>query len=314
MAEHTDKILYVRADTYSGWHTQLPNDSILESTIGQISYSQSHHLPGHKYHSQQQDAVACSVSNNLNLPMPMHFRYPMRWPQNLWSESFDILSNDSARGGFGSDLEPTELKTRFFSRNRILVLQSSNINMPACATHSSPELTSSMAKIEVDSFSELQTGFDSSSFDFAMAFTEASYPAQTSADTTSPALRADLRATTQPNISPNAHRGPFPPDLFAPLKIYSLNPPPSDEARRQSLRFPTDLYTPAYIRNYGIEREGWCGICRPGRWLVLKNSAFWYDKSFMHGISAASGTRFEEPVAQKTTGQQGRNGFEDDDL
>lgn len=117
MAEHTDKILYVRADTYSGWHTQLPDDSILESTIGQISYSQSHHLPGHKYHSQQQDAVGCSVSNNLNLPMPMHFRYPMRWPQNPWSENFDIPSNDSARGGFGSDLELTELKTRYGAAN-----------------------------------------------------------------------------------------------------------------------------------------------------------------------------------------------------
>lgn len=123
-------------------------------------------------------------------------------------------------------------------------LINSNINMPAPATHSSPELTSSTAKIDVDSFSELQTGFDSSSFDFAMAFTEASYPAQISADTTSPTLQADLRATTQPSISPNGHRGPFPPDLFAPLKTYSLNPPPSDEARRQSLRFPTDLYTP----------------------------------------------------------------------
>lgn len=37
--------------------------------------------------------------------------------------------------------------------------------------------------------------------------------------------------------------------------------------------------------------------------LVLKNSAFWYDKSFVHGISAASGMRFEEPVElRRTTG------------
>ena len=65
----------------------------------------------------------------------------------------------------------------------------------------------------------------------------------------------------------------------------------------------------AYIRNHGIEREGWCGICRPGRWLVLKNSAFWYDKSFMHGISAASGTRFEEPVeVKRAIGKADREG------
>jgi len=28
---------------------------------------------------------------------------------------------------------------------------------------------------------------------------------------------------------------------------------------------------------------------------VLKNSAFWYDKSFTHGISAATGAAFESP-------------------
>lgn len=93
-----------------------------------------------------------------------------------------------------------------------------------------------------------------------------------------------------------------PPNLFGPLQDDQLSPPPedmdadeSDIPRAQELRFEGDLYTPKYVRGHGNKREGWCGICKPGRWLVLKNSAFWYDKSFTHGISAATGSAFESP-------------------
>ena len=178
-----------------------------------------------------------------------------------------------------------------------------------------------MAENDVDSFSQLQSTFfshskfDSSSFDFAMAFAEASYSAQTLEDTPSPALQASLRSAIEPSKSISSHCEDVPPDLFAHLNITPLIPPLSEKVRHQSLRFPEDLYTPSYIRNHGIEREGWCGICRPGRWLVLKNSAFWYDKSFKHGVSAASGTRFKEPAeVRKTTGKvDGGNGAEQGD-
>ena len=94
-----------------------------------------------------------------------------------------------------------------------------------------------------------------------------------------------------------------PPNLFGPLECEPCSPPPEDMdpedpdmiPRVQELRFEGDLYTPKYIRGHGNKREGWCGICKPGRWLVLKNSAFWYDKSFTHGISHASGVAFEAP-------------------
>ena len=196
--------------------------------------------------------------------------------------------------------------------------------MPAPASHSSqssgsPELIPSTATITSESQSTIfpDSDFDSSSFDFAMAFAEASYSAQTSEDTPSPALQGNLRPATQLNNSPSGQHDTSPPDLFAPLKYPPLIPP-LEQARSQSLRFPEDLYTPQFIRKHGIEREGWCGICRPGRWLVLKNSAFWYDKSFMHGISAASGTRFDEPVkvrraAGQMDGEGGRRGSWQDD-
>ncbi|KAL9611205.1 MAG: hypothetical protein Q9167_004153 [Letrouitia subvulpina] len=93
-----------------------------------------------------------------------------------------------------------------------------------------------------------------------------------------------------------------PPDLFGPLSEDQLSPPPEDmdceeseRPRAQELRFEGDMYTPRFVRGHGNKREGWCGICKPGRWLVLKNSAFWYDKSFSHGISAATGAAFEGP-------------------
>jgi hypothetical protein len=94
-----------------------------------------------------------------------------------------------------------------------------------------------------------------------------------------------------------------PPDLFAALHEEQIPPPPEDMnpddpdmvPHEQELRFEGDLYTPRWVRGHGNKREGWCGICKPGRWLVLKNSAFWYDKSFAHGISAATGNPFQEP-------------------
>ncbi|EFQ97986.1 hypothetical protein MGYG_01022 [Nannizzia gypsea CBS 118893] len=94
-----------------------------------------------------------------------------------------------------------------------------------------------------------------------------------------------------------------PPDLLEPLKDNPSQPPPEDMfpsdpmmiPREQEPRFEGDMYTPTWIRGHGNKREGWCGICKPGRWLVLKNSGYWYDKSFTHGISATTGQAFSPP-------------------
>jgi Domain of unknown function (DUF4451) len=115
--------------------------------------------------------------------------------------------------------------------------------------------------------------------------------------------------TLQSNAGPGGHAHDHfcdhadPPDLFGPLSEEQLVPPLDDmkpddvelTPHEQDLRFEGDLYTPRFVRGHGNKREGWCGICKPGRWLVLKNSAYWYDKSFTHGISAASGQSFEGP-------------------
>jgi hypothetical protein len=100
-----------------------------------------------------------------------------------------------------------------------------------------------------------------------------------------------------------------PPDLYSSLHEEPSNPPETDMnsddpdlvPHEQDLRFPGDMYTPRWVRGHGNKREGWCGLCKPGRWLVLKNSAFWYDKSFTHGVSAATGAAFQEPTVTRRT-------------
>jgi len=116
----------------------------------------------------------------------------------------------------------------------------------------------------------------------------------------------------QSNADPHALHSHYadlsdPPDLYACLKEEQLDPPAEDMnpedpdmiPHEQELRFEGDLYTPKWVRGHGNKREGWCGICKPGRWLVLKNSAYWYDKSFSHGISAATGQPFQEPQEKR---------------
>ena len=108
----------------------------------------------------------------------------------------------------------------------------------------------------------------------------------------------------QPNSSCNNHADyADEPDLFGPLSEEQSVPSEEDmkpedpdlQPSEQELRFEGDLYTPKFVRGHGNKREGYCGLCKPGRWLVLKNSAFWYDKSFTHGISAATGQPFDAP-------------------
>ncbi|KAF3769846.1 hypothetical protein M406DRAFT_247517, partial [Cryphonectria parasitica EP155] len=127
-------------------------------------------------------------------------------------------------------------------------------------------------------------------------------------ETPPPLLSHGLFRMLQSNADPHSLHGHYtdlsdPPDLYASLHEEQIPPPPEDMnpsdpdmvPHEQELRFDGDLYTPKWVRGHGNKREGWCGICKPGRWLVLKNSAFWYDKSFTHGISAATGQPFQEP-------------------
>lgn len=70
---------------------------------------------------------------------------------------------------------------------------------------------------------------------------------------------------------------------------------PAAQPRRQKLRYAGDQYTPEWVRFNGSLKEGHCDMCPEGKWLQLKNSAFWYHKQFFHGISSVSGKPFMPP-------------------
>ncbi|CAG8797694.1 25789_t:CDS:2, partial [Gigaspora rosea] len=74
------------------------------------------------------------------------------------------------------------------------------------------------------------------------------------------------------------------------------DPKPDAQPRRQKLKYPGDMYTPQWVRYPGHSKEGFCNDCKPGKWLQLKNSAYWYHKQFFHGISSVSGKMFVPPV------------------
>ncbi|KAG9764841.1 hypothetical protein KCU73_g773, partial [Aureobasidium melanogenum] len=94
-----------------------------------------------------------------------------------------------------------------------------------------------------------------------------------------------------------------PTDLIPDPPAELLDPPsedmnPSDKTmvpQRRNLKDPNHLYMPRWIRGDGKQREGWCGACRPGKWLSLKRSTYWYHKNFCHGITVM-GTPFPRPT------------------
>lgn len=79
--------------------------------------------------------------------------------------------------------------------------------------------------------------------------------------------------------------------------------------RRQRLRYPEDCYTPKWVRYSGQAKEGYCDSCQPGKWLQLKNSAYWYHKQFYHGISSVSGRHFMDPIDQRWGDQDAIEGL-----
>jgi hypothetical protein len=57
-----------------------------------------------------------------------------------------------------------------------------------------------------------------------------------------------------------------------------------------------DIYTPLWVRGEGINREGWCSLCDPGRWLNLKTSQYLYHMQNTHGVIQTSGLFCHPPV------------------
>jgi Domain of unknown function (DUF4451) len=176
--------------------------------------------------------------------------------------------------------------------------------------HSSPSMADSSMRRQVGMNSFQPQSLMSQQNSYYQSLPQSSFPDRCQQfETPPPLLSHGLFRMLQSNADLHSHHHSHyadmsdPPDLYASLHEEQIPPPPEDMnpsdpdmiPHEQELRFDGDLYTPRWVRGHGNKREGWCGICKPGRWLVLKNSAFWYDKSFTHGISAATGSPFQEP-------------------
>lgn len=60
-------------------------------------------------------------------------------------------------------------------------------------------------------------------------------------------------------------------------------------------RWEGDLYTPQLQRGKGDWKEGYCSLCKPGIWLRIKQSSYWYHMNYHHGINAATGKSYDPP-------------------
>ncbi|KAI8388340.1 uncharacterized protein BYT42DRAFT_559763 [Radiomyces spectabilis] len=124
------------------------------------------------------------------------------------------------------------------------------------------------------------------------------------ADMNHPALkpkrkRARMEDNNEEEIPANENEFPD----MSPRDIEAARNDPEARPRKQKLRFPGDHYTPQWVRYNGQAKEGLCDTCQPGKWLQLKNSAFWYHKQFYHGISSVSGKEFVQPLETRWVDQ-----------
>ncbi|KAI8974698.1 hypothetical protein BDB01DRAFT_853744 [Pilobolus umbonatus] len=124
-----------------------------------------------------------------------------------------------------------------------------------------------------------------------------------------PPRRKKQKATPTPRVSDEfdedgtmaANEEDYP-DM-SPRDIEAARSDPEARPRKQKLRFLTDKYTPQWVRYNGQAKEGLCDTCKPGKWLQLKNSAYWYHKQFFHGISSVSGKEFVQPLETRWVDQ-----------
>ncbi|GAA5869281.1 hypothetical protein JCM8547_005184 [Rhodosporidiobolus lusitaniae] len=129
-----------------------------------------------------------------------------------------------------------------------------------------------------------------------------------------PSEQSERQAYSPSSSSPSAAGPPFPSSPSPPLA------PPSSSAYKQSPRWPSDEYTPLWVRGKGKDKVGWCGKCPPPivvdgaggeeageegerkeetkgkRWFNLKDASYWFHTTFSHGISSKSGRPFDPPL------------------
>ena len=127
-------------------------------------------------------------------------------------------------------------------------------------------------------------------------------------ENSSPSSQRPVLAVIHPKVPPplSVLSVPRVPPLDLPAQpSRPVSPPPEElsplegPAPTQNPVSPYDAYTPKYKRGTKGQLEGFCGLCKPGRWLNMKNSRYWYDKNYNHGINSKTRRAFDLPVERR---------------
>ncbi|CAG8454963.1 13185_t:CDS:2, partial [Cetraspora pellucida] len=211
--------------------------------------------------------IASSSNHHLQLPTPLHqissqnlFTQTQSHKRTVQEELFSDLSLNELNKPYAlPTISNVQQPTSSLRKRTKAVL---NNQIPNITPNNSPVMLLSLestVEYEQDTFKQFQAKYETYKFQ----------------------PRIDLN-----DIVPETPEPPI-----------DLNDPrPDAQPRRQKLKYPGDMYTPQWVRYSGHSKEGFCDDCKPGKWLQLKNSAYWYHKQFFHGISSVSGKMFVPPV------------------
>lgn len=132
--------------------------------------------------------------------------------------------------------------------------------------------------------------------------------ATASIEDSSPSFQRPMLAVIQPKVPPPLSILSVPriPALDLPEQpSRPTSPTPEELSPSEGIAPSTnpvstyDAYTPKYKRGTKGQLEGFCGLCKPGRWLNMKNSRYWYDKNYNHGINSKTRKAFDLPVERR---------------
>ena len=84
--------------------------------------------------------------------------------------------------------------------------------------------------------------------------------------------------------APDLALGWLPPQNFTPPTADFEHDDPDMVPRREDSLFGGDVFTPGWVRGYGLKREGFCGRCVPGVWHNLADKSYERNLTYMHGI------------------------------
>lgn len=259
---------------------------------GYDNHSKAHLDSSSSPHAPQRDSLVRSNSRSRASPVP-----------NLRASPYTLESTRNKRWSTG--MYPGATTPRPYQFNRYSSYYGSPLNPQSAFSSFAPE---TMSSLQQPNFLYPPNQFNGNN---GMLFSSSDQYPEAPRPLPSQGLFRLLQSNADRLTGCSSHFADLsdPPDLYSSLHEEGSSPPeedmnPSDPdlvPHEQELRFPGDLYTPRWVRGHGNKREGWCGLCKPGRWLVLKNSAFWYDKSFTHGVSAATGAAFQGPQETRRT-------------